>query len=783
MAAAGGKDMTSTNRLIKFIVDNALWLLLGNLLVVLAVGFGASRLYIESGIDVFFSKDDPNLLARQYIDQTYGKEDNVLFIVEALDGNIFTSANLASIENLTQQSWQMPYSRRVDSVTNYLFPLVDGDDIRIDPLVEDASDLAPTAIARVREIAMSEQALVGRLLSPDGSVAGVNVSLNLGQEQKAAAVADSVEFARQLANTVAETNPEINILLAGWALTNQTLAEVTGEDSVSLMPLLFIIVLITLALLLRSAVASLCTVIVIILSIIVGMGYAGWMGIGLNSVNVSAPTIIMTLAVADCVHILSAFLRQLRNGEEKRDALASGLQETLYPVALTSLTTALGFLSMNFSESPPFRDLGNIAAVGVIGGLWVSVFILPGLVLLFPFKAKGGVRTGVPVEALTEFVLRYHNRLLWTFALLILLAISFIPRMELNDDPSGYFSEAVPLHHAIDMVENRLSGTQSLHYSIDSGTPQGVSDPEFLQHVAGFVEWLRTQPEVVNVESFTDTLQRLNQVMHDGAADWHTLPESREMAAQYLLLYEISVPYGQDVTHQVNAEKSSLKVTAVVKNQKSQGLIAFEQRSRDWLAQNSPDIITRGAGQSISFANIGMRNINSMLYGSLFAVILISLCLILAFRSVQFGLISLVPNLFPAFVTLGIWSAFVGEVNIAASVVFSITLGIIVDDTTHFLVKYREARCRQGLAVEDAIRYTFSSVGSALITTSIVLAAGFLVLVQSDFSVNSTSGLLVALTIVVAIVLDLLWLPALLIRVDHWLVPAQKTTKTGGERG
>lgn len=742
-----------------------------NLMALALIAFGVTKLQVDTGVKVFFSDDDPNLLAQEHIDRTYGKEDNILFVIEPREGGTFTPNTLTSIEEITTQSWQMPNSRRVDSVTNYLYPEVDGDDISIAPLVDNAASLTEANIARIRNIALAQQAIVGRLLSENGRVSGVNVSLNMPVEGKAAAVADSVQFAREIRDAAEQADPNLKIYLAGWALTEQTLAEVTAADSASLMPLMFVMALVMLALLLRSALASLCTVIAIFLSILVGMGYAGWMGIGLNSVNISAPTIIMTLAVADCIHVLSVFLIHLRNGEDKGQALQSSLQKTLYPVVLTSLTTAIGFLSMNFSDSPPFRDLGTISAVGVMGALWLTVTILPGLVMILPFRARAGGRTGLPLDSLGDFVIRNHNRLFWVSIVLIALAVSFIPKMELNDDPADYFSEAVPLYHAIEAVEDKLSGTQSLHYSIDSGTAGGVTDPEFLAQVASFVDWLRSQPEVVNVDSFTDTLKRLNQVMHDDAPQWLRLPDDKALAAQYLLLYEISVPYGQDVTHQVSADKSSLKITAVVNNLKSQGLIAFERRSRQWLQENAPDILTRGAGQSISFANIGMRNIDSMLSGSLFAIVLISLCLIVAFGSARFGLISFLPNAFPALVTLGVWSAFVGEVNIAASVVFSITLGIIVDDTTHFLVKYREARLKRNMGAEDAIRYTFSTVCSALLSTSIVLAMGFMVLVQSDFSVNSTSGLLVAITIVIALVLDLLFLPTVLLKADKWLVP------------
>ena len=553
------------------------------------------------------------------------------------------------------------------------------------------------------------------------------------------------------------------------------------------MPALLLLVLVVNALLMRSVLASLCTVICIFLAILGGMGFAGWSGIALNSVNVSAPTIILTLAVADCIHVLSVFLVHLRANGDRRRALTASLDQTIYPITLTSVTTVLGFLTMNFSDSPPFRELGNIAAVGVLVALWVTLTILPALILLCPFKAGGQTRTGINLAGLGEFVIRRQNPIFWSSLLLCGLAISFIPRIELNDDPTGYFSENVPLSRAIEVIETRLSGTQTLHYSFDAGQPDGIMDPAYLAIVDQFVVWLRAQPEVVNVESFTDTLKRLNQVMHADEERWHRLPEQRDLTAQYVLLYEMSTPFGQEVTHLMSADRSSLKITATLKNQKSQGLLAFEERGRLWLDQHHPGTSVRGAGQSISFANVGLRNIDSMLRGSIIAIVVICLCLIVAFRSIRYGLLSFLPNMLPALVTFGIWGAFVGEVNIAASVVFSLTLGIIVDDTTHILVKYLKARKDMGLSAEDAVRYMYKAVASALLSTSVVLALGFMVLVLSDFSVNSTSGLLVAITIAVAILLDLIFLPTVLIKADRWLIPhkaeAKVTEKTDVQEG
>ena len=761
--------MPVSGPLIDVIIRHPYRVMLASIVLVLLFSTGMSRLQVDSGIEIFFAEDDPNLLAEQALQATYGREENILFVVDTGGGSVFRRNHLAAIEKLTERAWLMPFAKRVDSPTNFLHPSVDGDDIVIAPLVEDALSLTAPRIAAIETVASSEKALVGRLLGPEGDVAAVNVNLLLPRQEMASAITESVAYARNLAAEVQKEHPQLRIHLAGWALTEQTLAEVTARDSATLMPVLLLLILGLVALLLRSAWASLCTVIVIALSITTGMGFAGWTGTGLNSVNVSAPTIILTLAVADCIHVLSAFLRTLRQGATKEAALSGALRKTLYPVALTSVTTALGFLTMNFSESPPFRELGNIAAAGVVGALWITLTILPGLVMMLPFRSARRAGTGLPMAGLARFVTDHHRVLFWGFLVAIALAVDGVARIELNDDPSAYFSEDVPLKRALTLIEDKLSGIQSLHYSIDAGERGGITEPAFLADVDRFANWLRAQPEVVNVQVFTDTLKRLNQVMHEDDSAWHRLPGSRELAAQYTLLYEISVPYGQDITHQISADKSSLKLTATLKNQQSRGVIEFEQRSRDWMAAHTPALETRGAGQSLSFANVGLRNIRSMLGGSLVAILCISGCLMLAFRSLRFGLVSLIPNLFPAFVALGIWGHTAGEVNIAASVVFSLTLGIIVDDTTHFLVKYIEGRQTLGLPARDAVRYTFEEVGSALLCTSIVLAIGFLALVQSDFSVNSTSGLLVAITIGVAIVLDLLFLPAVLLKIDRWL--------------
>ena len=184
---------------------------------------------------------------------------------------------------------------------------------------------------------------------------------------------------------------------------------------------------------------------------------------------------------------------------------------------------------------------------------------------------------------------------------------------------------------------------------------------------------------------------------------------------------------------------------------------------------NIPQLKAVGASPTIMFAHIGMKNIISMISGTTIALFLISLILVFALKSWRYGLLSLIPNLVPAGMAFGIWALVSGEIGLALSVVTAMTLGIVVDDTIHFLSKYLRARREKGLGAEDAVRYAFSTVGVALWVTSVALVAGFLVLATSSFKLNSGMGLLTAIVIAIALIVDFLLLPPLLIKFDAWL--------------
>jgi predicted RND superfamily exporter protein len=231
----------------------------------------------------------------------------------------------------------------------------------------------------------------------------------------------------------------------------------------------------------------------------------------------------------------------------------------------------------------------------------------------------------------------------------------------------------------------------------------------------------------------------------------------------------MSLPFGLDLNDRIDIDKSSTRLTATLKNLSSQEVLNLETRAQEWIVLNgfNPET-TYATGTSIMFAHIGQRNIQTMLLGTVIALSLISLILIITLRSIKIGLISLIPNLVPAAMAFGLWGLVVGQVGLAVSVVAAMTLGIVVDDTVHFLSHYQHARQSLKQSTENAVQYAFSNVGSALLVTSFVLVAGFSVLAFSSFEINASMGALTAIAIVFALIADFLFLPSLLLKVEEF---------------
>lgn len=741
--------------------------LAGSLALTLLAAMGATRLGFIDEYRVFFGPENPQLTAFDEVEATYTKNDNIFFVLETGDNDAFSAETLSAIEALTEEAWRIPFAIRVDSLSNFQHTWADGDDLIVEDLVTGAATISAQAREAARDVALAEPLLRNRLVPPDANVAGLSVTLQLPRESSDE-TARAVAHAREVAAQLEADHPSIRVRITGMAMLNNAFQESAMRDMQTLVPVMYGVIIIAMIALLRSITGTISTLTVIALSVGSALGLAGWLGMSLTPPSTASITMIMTLAVADSVHLLVTMLKEMGLGRRQRDALVESLRVNMQPIFLTSLTTAIGFLSMNFSEVPPLNDLGNIAATGVLAAWFLSMTLLPALVAILPMRVPRAThRARSRMDDLADLVVSRRRPLLWGGATVGLLLTALLPLNTLNDQFVNYFDESTAFRQDSDFAMEHLSGLYQIDFSLESGESGGISEPAYLQTIERFAEWYREQPGVVHVASLSDVFKRLNKNMHADDAEHYRLPGSRELAAQYLLLYEMSLPYGLDLNNQINVDKSATKLSVTLENLTTQEMIRLVEAGERWLSEHAPPAMaTHGVGPGVMFAYISRQNIASMLPGTLIAVGLIGLALMVALRSVRYGLISFVPNLLPATMAFGVWGLVVGEINLGLSIVSGMCLGIVVDDSVHFLSKYLRARREQGLDSQQAVRYAFSTVGAALVVTSIVLTTGFAVLAQSAFGFNGDMGKVSAIIIAMALAADLLLLPPLLMWLD-----------------
>ena len=754
------------NRYIAFMLRRRWLVLAASVAVMLILAVGLRTIVISNDWRDMLDEGNPQLVAFDAMEATYSATNAAVIAVAPKGGSVFTREALGAIEELTEAAWRVPRATRVDSLVNYNHTEAEEDDLIVERLVDDAGSLSDQDLARIKKIALNESSIVGRLVSKDGRVAGLVVIFALPERSDAAEIR-IYNHIRGLLEKSRKAHPDIEYHVTGNVFVNQVLTEAAQDDMGFLAPAAFLVIVAVAAILLRSLFGTLSLVVVVIFTVISAMGVIGWIGLVLNAANSSVPLIIMTLAIAHSVHVVDSIVSGMRGGLDRDAAIAESLRHNAWPVFLTTATTMIGFFSMNASDSPPFRILGNLVAFGMLCAYAYSMTLLPALLSVLPLRARQTGAGGSSLfDRLGAFVVARRTLLLWAVAAVAIALVAGVPRVELTDNWTQHLDERYEFRRDTDFVIENLTGVETLEYSLDSGRESGITAPAYLKKVEAFAEWYRAQPEVAHVQVFTDIMKRLNKNMNGDKPDFYRLPDNSRLAAQYLLLYELSVPFGMDLNNRINVAKSATRMTVTLKRLKSEELRALEARGQKWLGANAPDLAKKASGYSLIFAHLAIQNTLSMLWGTLTGMILISLILIGIFKSLRLGLISLMPNLIPAAMAFGVWGYLYVEVGPAGSLVTAIAFGIVVDDTIHFMSKYLKSR-REGLSSPEAVRATFRSVGFALFSTTMILVLGFLVFATSGFAITWMLGLLVALTLAFALVLDLLLLPPLLMVLDR----------------
>ncbi len=760
-------------RFAEFVVNNRIKVAIVTMLLALGVFAGIPNLKLDTDGRVFMAADNPDKIRLDRFEQEFAKDDNLAIIIVPADGEVFTPRTLGAIGAMTEDLWNLPYVRLVNSITRFQNTYADGDMMVVEDLVPEPDMVTNDEAAAARAVALDRIEISNSLINEEASATAISVIFRLPGIDLVSEIPNiNAEF-EPLLEEYRAAYPDIQFKASGSVAISQAFATASQKDGETLTPAMLVAMLFIVGVLLRSAIGSLLILVLATLSALVSLGALGWTRIPINSATAVAPLMVITLAVASSVHVLSSVRQTMQETADRTVWARRAIIDHGLGITVAVFTTAIGFLSLNFSISPPFRQLGNMVAGGMIG-VWVfTMFLLPGLICWLPIKQnKRTASIDNLMVALGEFVIRHQKRLLVGIPVVIIAFGAGISQIKLEDDFLRYFDESFETRQATDLYETELGGLNVLEYSVDTGVENGINSVEYLQTLDALSVFLRDQPEITHIRSLSDTIKRLNMNMNSDDPAYYRIPDSDEEASQFLFLYELSLGYGMDLTDQINVDRSSTRVSAFVDYATTRQLIALDEKIQGWFDKNAPELKSPVTGQTHVYTMISARDVPSMLQGTSLALVFISFVIFLVLRNLKLGLVSLVPNLVPAIMGFGLWGYMVGNVTLAVSIVVAMTLGIVVDDTVHFILKYANAR-KRGDSAEDSVRYAFKSVGMALTVTSLGLVIGFAILGQSGFAVNRDMARLTAITLSFALFVDFLFLPPLLIFLDR-----MKTMKT-----
>ena len=536
----------------RFVVFHPWKTLLICLLVMSVIGVFLKNVAPSVSYKDMLGEDFPLLQTYERINQEYTNDDNILVLMEAREGTVFTPEILSAIKGLTEELWKTPFSIRVDSLTNFQHTIANGDDLLVADLVESPHALDEDRLAYIRKIALSEPQLLNRAVNSDGSVTALNISFAFPNESLNEKLqADA--FVQQAVSQVAEQYPQINTYVAGIISLDATVMRISQKESGLFFLLILAMVILLLIFILKRVRPIFAVVLVVIFSVSASMAFSGFMGWKLTPFTASVPMMVLVLAVADSIHLINGYLQGVKKGLEGRQAVLNALEKNAKPIAVTSITTAIGFLTLNFSESESIGALGSQVAFGVMIAYLLSVSLLPALLTFVPVKARQmSVQTqSVWGRRTAGLVVNHCGKILVGFVAIFVTAAIHAPSNEFDDSLPTYFSESLPWRQSNDFAEKEFGGAYTFSYSLQSTVAGGVSSPQYLAQVETFTNWLRSLSSVAHVSTITDTVKRLNKSMHGDNPDFYTLPEEKALTAQYLLLYEMSLPFGLDLNNQI----------------------------------------------------------------------------------------------------------------------------------------------------------------------------------------------------------------------------------------
>jgi predicted RND superfamily exporter protein len=727
--------------------------------IVFALAFNLKHLQMDGSYRIWFGEESKILTDYDKFRSTFGNDDSLIITFQDKEG-IFNKKALQSVDNITQALWKMKYVARVDSITNYQYihnNPDEPDDIVVEDFIKDISNASSEYLANRKEIAISDPLVVDGFISRDGTTTMISARLTPKVNDDSD---KSMEIMTLIDNILA---PEIErtgykYWLNGGPPLNHAFVTIGMSDMIFI-PIILIASMILLFLLFRRISGALIPIGVVTFTFLTVLAIQVLLGYKLNNFTINLPVFIVAIGIADAVHVYSIWLLHKREGVDNILAVEQSLKKNFLPIFLTSLTTTIGFATLTISEVIPVFTLGVATASGAILAFIISIIWMPSVLLLLKKEYK--VEHIKKIEkkksmGYGSFIVKNDKKIaLVTTVIFVFLTIGIF-NVKIDSNTIRYFDKSVEIRQSAEFIMENITGPMAYEIIVDSQEPNGIKNPDFLKTVELFYkDFQTTYPDVKHLNSLMDTIKRFNKVVNNR----DEIPNNQNLIAQYLLLYSLSLPQGMEINDKMDIKEQKLRITARVNIVDTSADLEMINYVSDWWG-NTP-YRASVQGQTAMFAYMQKDVTNTLIYSLSLAIFLVSLIMLLIFKRFKILWVFILPNILPVILVIGLMGWVGITIDIGVAIAGAIIIGVAVDDTIHFLVKYFEAR-KEGLSMEDTFDEILRYAGKAILFSTIILSVAFSLFAFSAFTPNQNFGIVTAFALIIALVIDLLLLPALL---------------------
>jgi hypothetical protein len=748
------------------------------MIVVLALVSQIPHLKLDTSNESFFRPDDKVLVDYNAFRNQFGKDEFIVIGISTPD--IFNIAFLNTLKSLHQDLNQnVPHLDKITSLINVRNTRGEGDEF----IVEDFLEKWPQGLAdldTLKQRAQQNSLYANYILSEDHSMTAIIIkplpcnpdAEGMLIEEGSCQPMTNIQN-REMVTTITRIlkkydGEDFSIAVSGMPVVIEYLNITLEKDLGTIIPATFLMVMIFLGCMFRRISGLIYPITIYTISLLSAIGIMAALNIPMTSITTVLPSFLLVVSISDAVHILALFYPEYQKTGYREDAIAFAMKRAGLPVLMTSLTTAGGLLSFMAAKVAPIADLGIVTPVAVFLALIYTVLLIPALLAIFPVKKKVTHTIRVKMldsffDRLAEFTCRRQGLIISFFIALLALAAMGASQLRFEHNALKWFPEDSLVRLDTELIDQQMRGTVSFDVVIDTGKADGLYDPEFInaleQTVLKFSNYTGDDFFVGKVVSLITVLKETNRALHNNSQQMYRVPENRELISQELFLFQLSG--SEDLDELVDQQFSKTRFTMHVPYRDTSKYKAFVADIEAELTKRFPDCTVTTTGLNSLFVETLNNVMTTMSRSYTIALILISLLMILMLGKLRMGLLSMIPNLLPIIMIIGLMGWLKIPLDLGTVLIGSITIGLVVDDTIHFFHHFGKHFDQFGDPAQATAK-TLKTVGRAMIATSLVLAGGFLCNMLSVLTVNKNTGILIASTILVALFTDFLLSPAIL---------------------